>query len=92
MSPDTERIALDDTSQLVLWRFLVRSALIVLLALVIQEGFWQSLGFLLFVGGFTCSCAALWRQEPVNSSSLTYWDESVGHYAVFLGLRTVGQI
>ena len=90
--PDTERIALDDTSQMALWRFLVRSALIVFLALVIQEEFWQSLGFLLFIGGLSCSCAALWRRDSPNSHSLTYWDESVGHYAMFLGLRAFGQI
>lgn len=90
MSPDTERIFLDDTSREVLRRFFVRSLVIVLLALVVQEEFWQTLGFLLFVGGFSCSCVAVLKEETADPNSLNYWDESVGHYATLLFFKALG--
>jgi len=90
MSPDTERIAIDDVSQQVLRRFVVRSVVIVFLALIVQGEFWQSLALLLFVGGFICSCAALLKNEASDPHSLNYWDESVGHYAVLLFIKALG--
>jgi hypothetical protein len=91
-SHDIERISIDDLSQQALGRFFLRAALIILLALCVMEEFWASLALLMFVGGFSCSAFALLRNESPASPSLNFWDESVGHYAVFFLMKALGHI
>lgn len=92
MSPDTERIGSEFASQQILARFLVRSALIVFLAVFITESFWLSLALLSLVAGLSCCAVAVLRKESPTVHLLTSWDEAAGHFAVFALVRAFGQV
>lgn len=80
------------TARKVLWRFGIRSAILLLFASFGSIGFGRSLAALLWMTVILCAAIATIRREHVFKDGLNHWDEMIAYMALYCAAMEIDRL